>query len=210
MREPCAVAIGGDEIYLADTWNNRVQLFSITGEWKARATEFFGPRGIAAAPDGTVWITDTGNNRLVFYDSRLKERKTTGALGAGNGQFSGPVGIAAGPDGRIYIADVGNRRVQVLDSTGRFLAAWPFPGWKDWVEAHLEADEKHVYVSDPGANAVVVFDTAGAVVRRFGDKEATPPLSRPAGIALDTKKRVLFVVNSGTSVVSRIDLSSLR
>jgi YYY domain-containing protein len=210
MREPCAVAIRGDEIYLADTWNNRVQLFSITGEWKARATEFFGPRGIAAAPDGTVWITDTGNNRLVFYDSRLKERKTTGALGAGNGQFSGPVGIAAGPDGRIYIADVGNRRVQVLDSTGRFLAAWPFPGWKDWVEAHLEADEKHVYVSDPGANAVVVFDTAGAVVRRFGDKEATPPLSRPAGIALDTKKRVLFVVNSGTSVVSRIDLSSLR
>jgi YYY domain-containing protein len=210
MREPCAVSIRAGELYLADTWNNRVQLFSVTGEWKARVTDFFGPRGIAAAPDGTVWITDTGNNRLVFYDSRLEKRGTTGKLGGGPGEFSGPVGIAAGPEGRIYVADVGNRRIQVLDSRGKFQTAWPFPGWKSWVEAHLDADEKQIYVTDPGADAVVVFNTDGAVVHRIAAPEVTPPLSRPTGIALDRKNRVLYIVNSGTPGVSRIDLSSLR
>jgi YYY domain-containing protein len=210
MREPCAVSIRGDDLYLADTWNNRVQLFSLAGEWKARATDFFGPRGIAAAPDGTVWITDTGNNRLVFYDSKLEKRETVGKLGADAGEFSGPVGITTDPAGRVYVADVGNHRIQVLDSRGKFLAAWPFPGWKDWVEAHLEADETRVYVTDPGADSVVVFDTRGAVLRRVSAAETSPPLSRPTGVALDRKNGVLYIVNSGKPGVSRIELAFLR
>ncbi len=210
LREPCAVAVRGENLYVADTWNGRVQYYTLGGEWKATAASLYGPRGIAVAPDGRVWVADTGNNKLMVYDASLGAPEAIGKQGKGPAEFAGPVGIAAGPDGKIYVADVANRRIQVLDSAGKFLAEWSFPGWSDWVEAHLEADEKHVFVSDPGANAVVIFDTAGKVVRRFGAEEATPPLSRPAGIALDTKTRVLFVVNSGSSVVSRIDVSSLR
>jgi DNA-binding beta-propeller fold protein YncE len=120
------------------------------------------------------------------------------------------VAPAPAPDAKLYLAHDAHRRVQVLDAAGKFLAEWPFPGWTTWVEAHLEADGSHVFVSDPGANSVVVFDKSGKVVRIAAAADATPPLSRPSGIALDSKTRVLYVVNSGSSVVSRIDLSALR
>lgn len=210
LREPCAVAIRGEDLYVADTWNGRVQYYTLAGEWKATAAGLYGPRGVAAAPDGRVWVADTGNNRLMVYDSSLATPEAVGKPGKGPLEFGGPVGIAAGSDGKIYVADVGNRRVQVLDAAGKFLAEWPFPGWSTWVEAHLEADESHVFVSDPGANSVVIFDKSGKVVRIAAAADATPPLSRPSGIALDSKTRVLHVVNSGSSVVSRIDLSTLR
>ena len=210
LREPCSVAIRGEDLYVADTWNGRVQYYTLAGEWKATVASLYGPRGVAAAPDGRVWVADTGNNKLMVYDTSLGTPEVVGKPGKGNLEFGGPVGIAAGPDGRIYVADVGNRRVQVLDGSGKFLAAWAFPGWSSWVEAHLEADESHVFVSDPGANVVVIFDKTGKVVRTVAAAEATPPLSRPSGIALDSKNNVLYVVNSGSSVVSRIDISALR
>ena len=42
LRDPCAVAIRGDDVYVADTWNGRIQKYSITGEWKATAAGLFG------------------------------------------------------------------------------------------------------------------------------------------------------------------------
>ena len=210
LREACAVDVRGDDVYVADTWNGRVQYYTLAGEWKATAGGLYGPRGVAAAPDGRVWVADTGNNRLMVFDAMLATPETIGKKGAGPAEFNGPVGIAAGPDGRIYVADVGNRRIQVFDAAGKFVAAWPFPGWTEWVEAHLEIDDRYVYVADTAAQSVVVLDTSGKLVRRFAAEEATPPLVRPSGIALDRKNRLLFVVNSGSSTVSRIDLSSLR
>ena len=171
LREPCGVAIHGDFVYVADTWNGRVQMFTLAGEWKAAAAGLFGPRAVAVAPDGTVWASDTGNQSIVSWDASLSAKKTLGKAGAGPGDFSGPVGIAASSSA-IYVADVGNHRIQVLAPSGQFRAAWPFPGWKEWGEAHLETDGDRVYAADPGGNAVLAFDTAG----RFSSagRPATP------------------------------------
>src|SRR2546422_7217499 len=51
LRDPCAVTVHGEDVYVADTWNGRIQKFSIAGEWKATAAGLFGPRGVAAAPE---------------------------------------------------------------------------------------------------------------------------------------------------------------
>ena len=194
---------------MADTWNGRVEMFTLAGEWKAVAAGLYGPRAVAVAPDGTVWASDTGNQSIVSWDASLSTKKTVGRAGAGPGNFSGPVGIAASSSA-IYVADVGNHRIQVLAPSGQFRAAWPFPGWKEWGEAHLETDGDRVYAADPGANAVLAFDTAGKVLERWTAGESARPFSRPTGLALDAKARLLYVVNSGDNSVARIDLSRAR
>lgn len=209
LREPCGVAIHGDFVYVADTWNGRVQMFTLAGEWKAVAAGLFGPRAVTVAPDGTVWASDTGNQSIVSWDPSLSTKKTVGKAGAAPGEFSGPVGIAASTSA-IYVADVGNHRIQVLAPSGQFRAAWPFPGWKEWGEAHLETDGDRVYAADPGGNAVLAFDAAGKLLERWTAGESRLPFSRPTGLALDANAHRLYVVNSGDNSVARIDLSEAR
>jgi DNA-binding beta-propeller fold protein YncE len=163
------------------------------------------------APDGTVWVTDTGNKRLVAFDSELKQLRTLGRLGSGPGEFSDPVGIAAGRDGSLYVADAGNKRIQVLDATGRFARQIPIADWKMGVEPHIDVDEDGtLYVSNPPRNALLQLDPSGAVKKTYTRDDTGQELSRPTGVAIDRKNRLLYLINSGNNKVSRFELTGGR
>jgi sugar lactone lactonase YvrE len=211
LREPSGVAIRDDVVYVADTWNGRVQSFTTGGKWKAAARDFFGPRGITVAPDGTVWVTDTGNKRLVAFDAELKQLRTIGRLGAGPLEFSDPVGIAAGRDGSLYVADAGNQRIQILDANGHFARQIPMPDWKMGVEPQLDVDDDGtIYVSNPNKNALLQLDPSGAVKKTYTRDDAGQDLARPAGVTIDRKNRLLYLINSGNNKVSRFELTGGR
>jgi sugar lactone lactonase YvrE len=83
------------------------------------------PRDIAFAPDGTLYISDTMNDRVRRVDPETGVITTV----AGNGvrEFAGdrgpavdasldrPAGIAVGPDGNLYIADQWNHAVRMVE-----------------------------------------------------------------------------------------------
>ena len=211
FREPCGVAIRGDAVYVADTWNGRVRGYGLDGQPRASAGELYGPRDVAIGPDGSVWVTDTGNHRVVSYDARLRNPRTIGRHGAGPEEFSSPVGIAASPSGAVFVADTGNRRVVVLESDGRLRARLAFPGWGENVEPHLAVDEDGtIWATDPAAGAVQQLDATGRMGPRWTRDDSGRRLENPTGIALDRKHRILYVVNSGNSSVSKISLDPRR
>ena len=58
-------------VYVADTDNNRVQVFSATGtflrKWGSIGDgngQFHGAEDVAIAPDGTIWVADYGDSRV--------------------------------------------------------------------------------------------------------------------------------------------------
>jgi YYY domain-containing protein len=207
FNELCGVAIHGDRLVVADTWNGRIQAFDLNGNWKATVSELYGPRGVAIGPDGRVWAADTGNGRVMRYSANLTEGVAIGRKGSGPGEFSSPVGIDAGPSGNIYVADTGNRRIQVLDSDGAFKQSWPIIGWGEGAEPQLAVDaDGTVYVTDPIGNALLELSPEGRPLRRLLADGAGKAFSRPTGLALDRKNRMLYVINSGNSSVATIPL----
>ena len=207
FRAPEGIAIAGDSVYIADTWAGGVRAFSRKGEPLGRAAGLYGPRGIAAGA-GVVWVTDTGNGRLMAYDANLANPRVIGKPGTGGGEFNGPVGIAVGPSGNLFVGDAGNARVQVLDKNGRFVRSWSLPWLKTSWQAHIAVDSRGtVYLSHPDGASVLAFDKAGAQRKSWTEDDSGAKLVRPVGVAVDQKAGILYVMDTGSHRVRRIALS---
>jgi YYY domain-containing protein len=211
FKELCGIAIAGDAMYVADTWNGRVQAFTTAGVLRASTGDLYGPRGVAVAPDGRVWVADTGNHRVVSYDALLQDRRIFGKRGTAVGEFTSPIGIAAAPSGAIYVADAGNQRIQVLGPDGAVRGAFAVAGWAGNAEPGLTVDsDGTLYATDPAAGLVLALDPSGSVRRRIATDQSGERFENPTGIAIDRKNRILYVVNSGNASVSVIPLSERR
>jgi DNA-binding beta-propeller fold protein YncE len=185
--EPWGVAVSpdGDFIYVADTWNHRVQKFTAQGrfirEWGIFGQgddPFFmwGPRDVAVDGDGNVLVMDTGNKRVKVYDSDGNFISQFGQFGFELGSFDEPVGMALDEErDRLYIADTWNQRVQVLSYNGGVIQAidsWDIAGWygqslenKPYLSV---GGNGRVYISDPESGRVLVYEADGSFVNFWG------------------------------------------
>lgn len=120
---------------MADTGNNRIQKLSPRGqplvEWGHALVfttvgfmPFRAPRAVAVDPAGSVYVADTGRNRIVKLSAQGRVLEIWGSPGHGSGQLDLPQGIAVDPRGHIYVADTGNRRIVELSVTGHVVAGW--------------------------------------------------------------------------------------
>ncbi|HCK67317.1 MAG TPA: hypothetical protein DHW49_13740 [Anaerolineae bacterium] len=156
------------------------------------------PRSLAFANNGTMYVADSRNHRVLHLDANgnvLNEWGTYAdgvSVPIGDGTFNEPWGIAVGPDGSVYVTDTWNHRVQKFTRDGRFVKAWGVFGQGETPESFygprgLAVDaEGRVYVTDTGNKRIVVFDANGNFITQFGGAGFDPGLfDEPVGIAID-------------------------
>ncbi|MBX7161857.1 MAG: hypothetical protein K1X95_16340, partial [Acidimicrobiia bacterium] len=80
--------------------------------------------GLAAGPSGSLFVADTGNDRIQSFSEDGAFLREWGTRGSSDGEFKGPNGVAVGGNGQVYVLDQGNSRVQVFTSRGRFVRSW--------------------------------------------------------------------------------------
>ncbi|MFB6345608.1 MAG: 6-bladed beta-propeller [bacterium] len=81
------------------------------------------PVGITVAA-GRVYVTDTGNDRMVVFTEKGKVLGTGGRTGSDPGDFRRPMRPEVGPGGNIYVADLLNDRVQVFTPRGKLMRTY--------------------------------------------------------------------------------------
>jgi len=99
---------------LQSTVSNPVT-YEFSLEWGTFGTgdgEFEKPWGVAVASDGSVYVSDWGNERIQKFTSEGVFVSKWGTFGTGDGEFNQPIGIAVASDGSVYVSDWGNERIQ--------------------------------------------------------------------------------------------------
>lgn len=182
FNRPLGAAFGPDgRIYVADTGNNRICVFSGAGRFLFE----FGGFGVAKPLPG---IDPTWNQ----------------------GELNFPAAVTVAPDGTIYVADFRNDQVQAFDTRGGFLRRFPDPG-KPVGKGSSGQDGTGIAVTGLAADGGVVFATdeyqvfaftaAGELIRQFGRPGAGPgELDRPNGLEV-SEDGTLYVADSNNARV---------
>lgn len=202
FREPLDVAVDGDRLYVMDTWNTRLQVFDLTGNYlfQIGPDPVLGkPRGIFVR-DGKVYIANSGPDNVLIYDTEGKpllhfpppETSTLKQI----------VDLVADSQGRIYVNNSQRNRIEVFSPAGERLGALDVAGWDS---PHLKEfymaidDDDVIYVGDWDARRVRRFRVDGTELSPLGSQ-----LHRPSGMALHGGR--LVIAARGDHVLRAIEL----
>ncbi len=110
---PHAVAVDPQgRVYVGDRENYRVQIFDADGNFLTQWKHVGSPWGLEMRPDGTLFMTDGHNDRILKVSL---DGEVLGAFGR-NGRMPGDLNfghhIAVDAEGNLFVGEIKNQRVQ--------------------------------------------------------------------------------------------------
>ncbi len=192
-------------VYVADTWNHRIQHFSAEGQFLGSfgtfgqaesPTAFWGPRAVAVDQLGRVFVADTGNKRIVVFDAQGLPLGSFGGFGITLGGLDEPVGLDLAESGVVFVADTWNQRISVFqevdEAVFEAVAEWPIDGWFGQSldnKPYLAVDDQgSVCVSDPEGYRVLCFSSEGEFSIGWGSfGTGSGQFGLASGLAFDTR-----------------------
>ena len=194
-------------VYIADTGNRRVQVFSPRGTPKSLvAVKPVSGENLSDPVDCEVdekrqrlYVTDNDNHRIVVYSlADYKLLESWGSEGEGMQQLRNPFLIALAQDTSLLVVDVLNTRVQVWSPQGQAVNSIGDYGvdlGQLYRPKGVCIDKDNViFVSDSYVGAIQRFNRYGHLKSVLGDETGKVKIWKtPVGITIDSKQR-LYVV----------------
>jgi DNA-binding beta-propeller fold protein YncE len=134
-----------------------------------------GPEEMMLAPDGFLYIADTGNRRILKLDTAFQ-------IVAEYGQdiLQAPTGLFVDEDGTIYIADASKNTIVILDRNGSLVNEFGRPSEplfgasREFLPRKIAVDARqNLYiVSEGSVDGLVMMNTDGNFIGYFGANAA--------------------------------------
>ncbi|HNT34945.1 MAG TPA: DUF2298 domain-containing protein, partial [bacterium] len=204
-----AVDAQGD-IYVADTFNHRIQKFGSNGDFKrtwgemgAMEEQFKEPNDVL--PDGTrILVADTWNHRIQVFDLNgrpLTDWDTKNAI-----PLFGPRALTSDGSGHFFVSDTGNARIAILNSRGTITKVFGERGTEQ--RQMLEpvglavSPDKRLFVADTRNDRVQIFTLEGDFLKSFPTRTArSGDDSNEAHMAISKSGRLFLTDPAGLGVV---------
>ncbi|MFQ5415068.1 MAG: hypothetical protein ACE5E6_11480 [Phycisphaerae bacterium] len=157
--------------------SGRVQRFAADGTfellWRTPAIAQGKPVGLAAHPDGRVFVADTHYHRVLIYSRDGALLGSFGREGHGDGEFQLPTDVAFDADGFIYVSEYHeNDRITKWSPDLVFVQAIgeaPIDGKRLSRPAGIDIDDEGtLWVADACNHRIVRFSLTGEVLVVFG------------------------------------------
>lgn len=187
-------------VYVADTGNQRIQVFTNNGQFIRQwgkignlPGEFSGPGDLIIDTSNNIYVVDSGNHRIQKFDAQGKFIGMWGGRGAANGQLEYPSGIAIDQANNIHTLEE-NGRIQRFTSTGTWLSSWQSSQTPSTtISLDLAIDEANqIYVAEYGQNRIRKFSHEGVLLTSWGTQgNANGQFDGLANIAIDVNGNVL-------------------
>jgi tripartite motif-containing protein 71 len=201
-----------DILYVCDRENNRLQVLKndgtvITTLRGIGGKNFNKPEDLSFDPvNGDIYMTDTGNNRIVKMDKDHKFLLEWGSKGNGDSQFDHPHGIDVGADRNVYVNSGFQPYIKKFSPTGQFIKKWGSEGKSDgqfvmFLE-HLDIDRRNgnvLIINNNTRPYVFAFDKEGTYLGKYGSEKegsANGQFKEPEHVTIDSQGRA-FTVDSG-------------
>ena len=209
-----AVASDGD-VWGADLWQGRLERFdrSASGYTYAQTIGTGPPplepdrvfnevRGVDLAPDGTIWATDSVNQRIVHMEPDGAILGKCGARGWGIGEFNWPRDVAVDPEtGNLWVADTKQSRLQVLRADCGGVAILSSTGsggsnlnWPDAVA--IRASDRLAVVADTNNDRLSIWNVDTRTVVSTYDGGSQESFDAPRGVWIDPLTNHIWVADS--------------
>jgi len=245
FNHPADVTVDtGGNVYVVDTSNQLIRrisggavttvagTFSVTtasgviGSANGAGTvaSFFYPQGIAAAPNGSVYVADTGNHEIRLITTPTSTPSVSnyagseGAAGFTNGAalsstFQFPNGTAVDGSGNVYIADAGNNAIRKLSGgsggTVTTLAGTGVAGFANGATSVATFSDPNGVAVD-GSGNVYVADTGNSAIRKIAGGLVSTLLggfNQPQGVAVDAAGNV-YVADTNNDIIVKIAVTN--
>ena len=191
--QPAGTTNAGD-VVVTNTEDNRIDLYTPTGTFvesikPSSGTAFSRPYQTVAAPDGTYWVADALNNRIV----NINASGTVLSTFNDGGLMNQPQGIAMDAEGNLYVSDAGNNAVEQYNQSGTLLATLATSGSGPTnvntpyaLTVTGPPGSEILLIADAGNNRILELTTSGTAVLSFGTLGAgNGQLSSPRGAAVN-------------------------
>lgn len=193
-------------IYVADQAYEGIRVFDYDGQPLAdldlsavpTAERPLRPTALTRGADGTLYIVDALNKRIVVLSADGKRARAFKSPAARADLLLSPADIDLMPDGNLAIVDSQGVAVQIFTPEGSYLRGWGEHdiGYHNFsLPSGIAVDGAgRIFVSDTLRQDVKVFDSEGAFIMNFGGMGSGPGAVRyPVGVASDRDGRVFVV-----------------
>jgi len=135
------------------------------------AALFNTPRGVATAPDGSVYVSDAGNQviRKITPDGVVTTvAGTPGVAGSDDTHLNTPSGIDVDANGNVYVVDTFNHAVRRIGSDGKLVTVAGQLGVSGFADGDAATAKFNAPVGLKVApdGSLVIADTGNNVIRR--------------------------------------------
>ncbi len=222
--KPTGISVSLDgRIFVADTHENRVAIFSRDGEWLGsfgsygtEPGQFVYPCDIAFGDGGEIFVSEYGgNDRVQVFDRDGQFLRQFGRPGRGPGEFARPQSIALSMDGQeLFVADSCNHRIQVFSKEGALKRTLGRAGSERGDLAYPYGvhplNDESILVAEFGSCRIQRLDAHDGSSRGAWGGGGVEPGRLNAPWAVATYAGRVFVLDSGNARVQSMPTHALR